>query len=1524
MFRKSVLFILGILLFSPVNTAVFGQTSIDLPYKHVDITSINGKADFKGTGLYGKPGQPNLPFYTVTFLVPESTDLSKVTAGIENLSESELEGTYTVEPALPPTIRGEIAWPGGLDIVDGKDVAVYGKNTYFPVSCRGPVVTGKLRQYKIVEATVYPVRYNPVTGKLKTITSGVLTLYGLPAANTKGILPLSPVQPEKGSLDEKIKQQLEKIIINDADIGQYPLTAARSAASASVTYVIITTEAISSSSSQLANFITHKELLGFNVILATEGTWGGGTGDTASDRIRDWLKTSYLSRNIAYALLIGNPDTGTGDIPMKMSWPRSYADTDRNAPTDFYYAELSGNWDANGNGVFGEGDDLSNVIAGGADKYAEIAVGRIPYYGNTDDLDHILAKTIAYENSSDTAWRRNILLPMKPSDASTPGFQLGEAIKNNYASPAGFASHRVYDEINSYSGLTIEDVLALDPPVETMPCTELNVTDAWKNKPFGTVIWWTHGWSQGASSIMSSTGALTLNDNYPAFTFQVSCNNSEPEISSNLSYTLLKNGAIATVGATRVSWYWIGESVFTRETPSTSNAGMSHSYAGYLIEEGMPCGHALNALKAASEPYGMWMNWVDFNIYGDPSVGLGEIDSPGEKQAVFAVNAGGDAYTANDGTVYSADTNFTGGSTAATTAAINGTDDDALYQSERWGACSYSVPGLENGTYELKFQFAETYWTATNARVFDVAVEGGTVMDNLDIVDNAGYNTAYDFVKKIELTDGELNIAFTGATVDQPKISAFAVYRLVAQNVPPVANAGPDQNANVQTPVQLDASGSYDPDNGPQPLTYSWEWQYGQPDSQTAPLNNPTAMNPVFTPLYAGSYSLKLTVSDGTKASIDYVMIKVTSVNVAPVPVIGGDKLKFAIVNQPLTLDASGSYDPDSSPASLSYRWYVYASSCGIVTLSSLSSSVTTFTATGTGSATIGLTLSDGEAYNYGYVNILVEESTASPVVAVNCGGGDYTATNGTVYSADNYFTGGEAAVTASPIDATEDDVLYRTERWGTSSYAIPLPNARYRVKIQFAETYWDAAAQRSFEVNLEGRTINSQFDIFAAAGGKNRAYDMAQYADVTDGVLNINFQNPTADQPKINAFVVYSFETTPSIQLPGRIEAENYRDGGEGAGYHDLTPGNLGGQYRTDSVDIEATTDAGAGYNVGWIDSGEWLAYDVDVAATGTYRIEARVASGVTGTKQLSVLIDGQNAVSGLAFSNADGWQAWTTITSQDISLTAGKHELKAVMTAGGFNLNYIDVVAPANAAPVANAGPDQAVTVNNTVILDGSGSYDPDNGPGPLTYAWKVEQAAGAVTMSSTTANRPTFTPTAIGDYTFSLMTSDGALGSEKDTVVIHVRQAVSPNLVKNGDFASGNTDWTAFTQTPEAAATHTFVNGTYKAVITNAGQQTWHISLSQPGVNLENGKKYTLSFDARTTSGIPTLEALLQREGGDWALYSPVLTPQITTSWQNFSVDFMMTAGSDPNARLQFSLGNQGLNTIELDNISVKEID
>jgi hypothetical protein len=163
----------------------------------------------------------------------------------------------------------------------------------------------------------------------------------------------------------------------------------------------------------------------------------------------------------------------------------------------------------------------------------------------------------------------------------------------------------------------------------------------------------------------------------------------------------------------------------------------------------------------------------------------------------------------------------------------------------------------------------------------------------------------------------------------------------------------------------------------------------------------------------------------------------------------------------------------------------------------------------------------------------------------------------------------------------------------------------------------------------------------------------------------------PTATQSPVPT------ATTPAgnvIPLPGRFEAENYRAGGEGVGYHDATVGNAGGAYRTDNVDIETCSDGASCYDVGYVEAGEWLAYDINVTTSGSYVFSTRVAATASGAS-FHVEVDGANVSGPIAVPNTGDWDRWSDVASKSITLSAGRHTLKLVADANDFNWNYIAV---------------------------------------------------------------------------------------------------------------------------------------------------------------------------------------------------------------------------------------------------------
>jgi len=146
-------------------------------------------------------------------------------------------------------------------------------------------------------------------------------------------------------------------------------------------------------------------------------------------------------------------------------------------------------------------------------------------------------------------------------------------------------------------------------------------------------------------------------------------------------------------------------------------------------------------------------------------------------------------------------------------------------------------------------------------------------------------------------------------------------------------------------------------------------------------------------------------------------------------------------------------------------------------------------------------------------------------------------------------------------------------------------------------------------------------------------------------------------------------FTGSPTL-LPGILEAEDFDIGGEGIAYHDIDTGNNGGYYRDTDVDIENSSTGG--FNVGWINPGEWLEYTVDVTTSGPYQVTVLAASGTTGS--FHVEFEGIDLTGSMMVEATGGWQSWISIISEDVWLDAGQQLVRVVMDVGAFNLDRFE----------------------------------------------------------------------------------------------------------------------------------------------------------------------------------------------------------------------------------------------------------
>lgn len=265
--------------------------------------------------------------------------------------------------------------------------------------------------------------------------------------------------------------------------------------------------------------------------------------------------------------------------------------------------------------------------------------------------------------------------------------------------------------------------------------------------------------------------------------------------------------------------------------------------------------------------------------------------------------------------------------------------------------------------------------------------------------------------------------------------------------------------------------------------------------------------------------------------------------------------------------------------------------------------------------------------------------------------------------------------------------------------------NRAYQYLIEGTNTP-DNAASYELIVDRSGNTDNGQPIIDPLSGDYRylRLTVTGVHADSTSWVALTQWEIDGSSAPEAPAPESTPFGGSPWA-IPGLIEAEDHDLGGPGVAYWDSTSTNAGGAYRDDSVDLQATSDVGGGYNVGWIDSGEWLHYSAEVSVHGEYILRMRVASPHS-TGAFRLLADGTGLTDSITVPNTGGWQNWTTVESQPFALEAGETLLRVEMVGANWNFNWFELVLQqAYSAPVITTQPvDATVYAGQDAAFSGS----------------------------------------------------------------------------------------------------------------------------------------------------------------------------------------------------------------------------
>ncbi len=258
--------------------------------------------------------------------------------------------------------------------------------------------------------------------------------------------------------------------------------------------------------------------------------------------------------------------------------------------------------------------------------------------------------------------------------------------------------------------------------------------------------------------------------------------------------------------------------------------------------------------------------------------------------------------------------------------------------------------------------------------------------------------------------------------------------------------------------------------------------------------------------------------------------------------------------------------------------------------------------------------------------------------------------------------------------------------------YSISVATAgQYTASIRVASP----GAGASFQILSSGGTVLATVNV-PNTGGYQTWQTVTANLTLPAGIQTLRVKSLTSVNWNFNwiQFAQSVGSTAPAATVPGTIQAESYS--------------------AMSGVQIQPTTDSGGGSNVGWIDQGNWMDYNVNVATAGVYTVNFRVATPYSTA--VFQLLSNTTVLATVNAPNTGGFQNWQTV-SATVTLAAGQQKLRILSTTTWqYNVNWMQFVqAPSTQAVV----PGKVEAENYSVMLGVATESTADAGGG-LDVGW------------------------------------------------------------------------------------------------------------------------------------------------------------------------------------------------------------
>ncbi|MCF7858586.1 MAG: T9SS type A sorting domain-containing protein [Candidatus Cloacimonetes bacterium] len=469
-------------------------------------------------------GQPEMSFVPVKLLLPMGHKLVSTDAVLSD--QNYLEGTYEID-------HSRKMQPISKSVPDdtSKDETIYRQNSAYPNTDYEVLGTQRLKGYDLVLINIYPYKFNPVTGKIswfKNAEINLETAYDKKIYNNQNKMML-----------EGSKSEIEKLIINPKALRNYHKTYAapnRTLVSPSEPYsMVVITD--SEREAYLQDFVTWKNDHDVpTATFLTSDIYADYTGVNEQEMIKNFIIDAYqtysgTSTPLEYVLLGGDDEV----VPIRTVFiDTGWGTLDYNMPCDLYYGCLDNDWDGNGNEIYGEVEDVVDMIP-------EVSVGRFPAETESE-FNNIFNKTSYYiDNQTFT----NDVVVLLGENLNNNPLTWGGDYKDEVADlapslDADYHVSRLYQRDGTYNpdwvSAAINDGLAV---INHMGHSNENIV-------FGQTTSYVNAYTNTHYGFAYSQGC------YPA-AFDELTSLSNESIAENL--VMSEHGLFAFVGNTRYGWY---------------------------------------------------------------------------------------------------------------------------------------------------------------------------------------------------------------------------------------------------------------------------------------------------------------------------------------------------------------------------------------------------------------------------------------------------------------------------------------------------------------------------------------------------------------------------------------------------------------------------------------------------------------------------------------------------------------------------------------------------------------------------------------------------------------------------------------------------------------------------------------------------------------------------------------------------------------------------------------------------------